>query len=761
MPCAFARVALNLPIADAFDYAVPPELRERLRVGCRVRVPFRSRQLVGYCVELLAAPSIEPDRVRGIIEVVDAEPLVDAAMLSLTRWVADYYACAWGEALEAALPAGVRSQATSRTVQIVEPALDDAHLRAAIAALPPRQRKRAAALDTLLSLKGEELTPQQLAQLAGCKAQVVHALRREGLVRYRPRVVTEHPVDDVEPEPPPAVELTDEQQQALDLIRERRKAGFAVVLLHGVTGSGKTEVYLRAIGDVVAEGKQAIVLVPEISLTPQTISRFKARFPRIAVLHSHLTPGQRYEQWLAIRNGQAQVVIGPRSAVFAPVPSLGIVVVDEEHENTYKQEDPAPRYHARDVAIVRAQRARALVILGSATPSLESFHNARRGRYAYALLAHRVRGLRMPPVEVVDMTEEMHETKRVVFISRRLEALMREALAADAQVMLFLNRRGYSTLVFCPRCKHALRCPRCQVPMVYHRRRNIALCHYCGEHLAPTGLCPACKVGQMRHFGAGTERIEDEIARKFPAYPLARMDTDTTRGRAAHQRLLDAFRCGATRILIGTQMIAKGLDFPRVTLVGVVSADSALYLPDFRAAERTFQLVEQVAGRAGRGPRGGRVVVQTSNPHHLSVLAAARHDYKLFAETELDQRRELGYPPFGHLLRVVVTAPASAAAEAKCRELASRLAPLSSPAPSAELQSPNPQSAIPNPQSHLEILGPVECPLANLKGKSRWQLLIKSPDRAGIRAAARALRPLAAGSAKLQVTLDIDPVSML
>ncbi|HUT32205.1 MAG TPA: primosomal protein N' [Planctomycetota bacterium] len=742
MPPAFAKVALNLPAGDAFDYAVPPDLRARLRPGLRVRVPFRNRQLVGYCVRLLDAPTIDPARLKPIAAIVDDEPLVDDAMLELTRWVADYYGCAWGEALEAALPAGVRRRATSRTIAIVEPVLQGAELRAAIAGLPARLRKRAAVLETLASCPTEELTPHQLAQLAGCSVATVNAARHAGVVRFRAKVVTEHPVDDVAPETPSDIELTDEQQRALAVLRERRPEGFAVVLLHGVTGSGKTEVYLRVIADVVAEGKQALVLVPEISLTPQTIRRFKARFARIAVLHSHLTPGQRYEQWLAIHHGRADVAIGPRSAVFAPLHRLGIVVVDEEHENTFKQEEPAPRYHARDVAVLRAQRAGALVVLGSATPSLESFHNARRGKYGYVLLAHRVLGLRMPPVEVVDMTDEISERKRWCFLSRRLDALMRQALEAGGQVMLFLNRRGFSTLVFCPRCQHALTCPKCHVPVVYHRRRDVALCHYCGEHQPATGICPACKAARMLHFGVGTERVEDEIARKFPAYPLARMDSDTTRGRAAHQQLLDRFRSGEARILIGTQMIAKGLDFPHVTLVGVISADTALYLPDFRATERTYQLVEQVAGRAGRGLRGGCVVVQTTNPHHLSIVAAAQHDYRLFADTELDLRRELGYPPFGHLLRVVVSAPRRDEAERRCGELAARLDALSGAAP-------------------LETLGPAECPLANLQGKARWQLLVKAPDRRTIRTVTHALRPYAGAAGKAVVTLDVDPISML
>jgi len=737
----FAKVALNLPARDTFDYSVPDHLREELKPGARVKVPFGSRRLTGYCVGLTTRPSVAPERIKPILEVIDPEPLLDERMLELGKWIADYYGCSWGEVLEAALPAGVRHGITSKTIRVVEPVLTGADLRAQAATLPARQAKRAAILETLAACEGEELTPHQLAELAGCSLSTVEAARRAGLIRYRRKPITEHPVEDIEPETPPNIRLTIEQERALEVIRRSRQRGFAVVLLHGVTGSGKTEVYLRAIAEVVGEGKQAIVLVPEISLTPQTIRRFRARFARVAVLHSHLAPGQRYEQWRAIKEGKADVVIGPRSAIFAPVRSLGLVVVDEEHENTFKQEN-VPRYHARDVAIVRAKMEGAVVVLGSATPSLESFHNARRGKYLRVVLPQRVQGLSLPPVEIVDMTAELSETRRLCFISRRLEALMRQALENDGQVMLFLNRLGFSTLIFCPRCHHALRCSRCQVPLVYHRRRNVALCHYCGERQPPHGICPACKMATMRQFGAGTERIEDEVARKFPSYPLARMDSETTRRRSAHQELLDRFRRGEARILIGTQMIAKGLDFPQVTLVGVVSADTALYLPDFRAAERTFQLVEQVAGRAGRGMRGGRVVVQTVNPHHLSIVMAARHDYVGFAEAELDQRRELGYPPFGHLVRVVVVAPDAARARRRCERLAAKLREL----PEAD---------------RFQVLGPAECALATLRGKSRWQLLIKAAERGAARAAVRALKPSAGSSGKTQVILDVDPVSML
>ncbi|NQT86496.1 primosomal protein N' [bacterium] len=739
---SYAQVALNLPVADAYDYAVPAKLQARLQPGMRVRVPFGRREVVGYCVRLTDATDVPAARLKAILALVDDEPLVDAHMLDLTRWVAGYYACGWGEALEAALPAGVRHGITSRTIRLVEPVLHGPELAAQIVELrgQTRTRKRAAILEALASADGV-MTPRDLAELAGCSVSTVDAASKAGQVRYRLEQVTEHPVDDVEPETPKPIELTAEQRIALVMIRKKREAGFGVILLHGVTGSGKTEIYLRAIADVVAEGKQAIVLVPEISLTPQTIRRFKARFDRLAVLHSHLTAGQRYEQWLTIHRGQADVVIGPRSAVFAPTRRLGMIVVDEEHSNTFKQEN-APRYHARDVAAVRAQRLGALVILGSATPALESYANARRGRYTMVSLRRRVLGLEMPPMELVDMTSEIRERHGYHFLSRRLERLMHEALDSDAQVLLFLNRRGFSTLVFCPRCQHALTCPRCNVPMVYHRKRHLALCHYCNEQLPPTGICPACRGAEMLHFGAGTERIEDEIAGKFPSYPVVRMDSDTTRGRSAHQELLDRFRSGAARILVGTQMIAKGLDFPQITLVGVISADTALYQPDFRAAERTFQLVEQVAGRAGRGLRGGRVVVQTTNPQHLSLVCAAKHDYLGFAEAEMKNRHELGYPPFGHLLRVLIIGPDRKKVEQRAGEMEGVLARL-------------PES------DRFTILGPVECPLAMLQGKHRWQILIKGQDRQVIGSAARALRSRAGAKGKVQVSLDVDPVSML
>ena len=743
MSAPFVQIALNRPLRDAYDYALPAEFGPRVRLGARVRVPFGRQELVGYCVGFLEAPTIEPERIKPILGVVDDEPLMDEHMLELTRWVADHYGCAWGEVLEAALPAGVRRNVTSRAIQVVEAVLEGAELRAKIAEFREKKplRKRAALLEALDST-GDELTPFALAELAHCAISTVHSARDAGLVRYRTKVVTEHPVDDIEPETPPRFDLTAGQEVALRVVRDKLGAGqFAVVLLHGVTGSGKTEVYLRAIADAVAAGSQAIVLVPEISLTPQTIRRFKGRFDRVAVLHSHLTASQRHEQWRTIRRGEADVVIGPRSAVFAPVRKLGIVVVDEEHETAFKQES-VPRYHARDVAVVRARMAGAVVVLGSATPSLESSHNARRGRYAYVALAHRVRGLPMPPVEIVDMTAEMHEMKRAVFISRRLENLMRESLDADGQVILFLNRRAYSTLLYCPRCQHTLRCPKCDVPFVYHRQRGIVLCHYCGEQMPPPGICPECVGAKLRRLGAGTERIEDDIAGKFGSYGVARMDSDTTRGRAAHRKLLDRFRSGEARILVGTQMIAKGLDFPQVTLVGVVSADTSLWLPDFRAAERTFQLVEQVAGRAGRGLRGGRVLVQTTNPDHAAIQAAARHDYAAFAKAELDQRLELGYPPFGHLIRIVVTASTGEIARRRAEQVAAHLAGL-------------PVAA------GIQVLGPAECPLATLRGKSRWHLLIKAPDRAKQRAATRALRQFTGGSAKALVALDVDPVSMM
>ncbi len=529
--------------------------------------------------------------------------------------------------------------------------------------------------------------------------------------------------------------LTPEQEGAL---AEIERGG--VVLLHGVTGSGKTEVYLRAIARVVERGKQAIVLVPEIALTPQTVARFKARFARVAVLHSMLTESARAAQWRAARAGEVDVIVGARSAVFAPVRALGLIVVDEEHEAAYKQGN-APRYHAREVAVQRARMEGAAAVLGSATPSLESIHRARAGEYRTAPLSCRIERREMPEIEVVDMAAERAEVKRYPVISRRLEQLVRQSMERREQAILFLNRRGFLTHVSCPRCQWTFRCRRCDVGMTYHRETDRAACHYCMESAPLPSACLDCGSPRLLMLGLGTERIEAEIRTLFPGFRVSRMDSDSMKTREDYRASLKALWSGATDILVGTQMIAKGLDVPDVTLVGVINADTAFHLPDFRAAERTFQLITQVAGRTGRGPRGGRVVVQTFNPQHYAIRAAAAYDFAGFLARELEMRKELGYPPFASLVRIVVQGTPEERVRAASERLSGRL-----------------KAAFDEKQA--AILGPAAAPLYRLKGRYRMHFLLKVPDLEAVLPPLRKAVGAVSTSRSLQALLDVDPVDL-
>lgn len=759
-PPRYAQVVFNIPLQRTFDYLIPEPLTERLRVGCRVRAPFGRRAAVGYCVGLAEEPSVP--EVKAIEAVLDPEPLLSEELLELARWMSEYYVCGLGEVLEAILPSAVRLKVGLDRVARLRLAVTPEEARAYVAQAPKRLAKRVRLLEALLARAGEADERALLAEV-GCGEGVARALRKEGLLR-REWVEREEPLRYPKVRRRPPHVLNREQAQALEQVEALlRSERFGVLLLFGVTGSGKTEIYLQAIDRVVSRGRQAIVLVPEISLTPQTIARFRERFERVAVLHSHLAAGERARYWRSILRGEAQVVIGARSAVFAPTADLGLIVIDEEHENSFKQET-TPRYHARDVAIMRAHRLGIPVILGSATPTLESYHNSVVGKYHRAVLTRRVEARPLPQVEVVDMAREATEQKRLVALSRRLELLMRESLSRGEQVILFLNRRGYATYIFCPRCGFVLKCPHCDITLTYHRTARgkpseppaeatllteapglehpgLARCHYCGYETAPPGTCPACLSPAIRFSGLGTERIEQVVARRFPEVPMARMDSDTMTHRRAYERVLGAFRRGEISILVGTQMIAKGLDFPNVTVVGVVNADISLHLPEFRAAERTFQLLAQVAGRTGRGPKGGRVVVQTFRPYHYAVQAAQRHDYLSFAVQELNHRRALGWPPFSRLARVLVEGTREEAVIEKARDLAERIRP------AAEGLG-------------AELLGPVPAPISQLRGRFRWHLLLKAPRADTIHLLLEPVRS-EVGHKRVAVTIDVDPISLL
>jgi len=739
----YAGVALNIPFGQVFTYRVPEELREEIAPGKRVRVPFGRRRMTGYCVGLSAETDTPAGKIRDVLAVIDPEPLLSDSLLKLTRWIAETYVCSWGQVLEEALPAGVRSGTRARKELHVRPLLSPDDLRRRADELPPRSRKRAQVL-RLLAEAGREMS------LAEIRAEIPNATRQtvtvEGCTevierRFRPDALAGYEVARTDPLTP-----TPEQRRALNAIGAKLEPPqFGVFLLHGVTGSGKTEVYLQALRRVVDSGRQGIVLVPEISLTPQTIRRFLERFDDVAVLHSRITTAERREQWRRIHTEEPEVVIGTRSAIFAPVRRLGLVVIDEEHEPSFKQ--PAtPRYHARETAVERARSENAVVILGSATPALESYYHARSGRYALLQLGRRVEERPMPRVELVDMREAFAEQKRFVLFSRHMIEAMRRTLALGEQVILFLNRRGFSTYIHCRRCGHVLKCASCDIALTYHRVAREARCHHCNRAFEAPEMCPECGVGRLNYFGSGTQRVEDVVRRLFPDQTVARMDTDTTSGRGSHRTVLDAFGVGEIDILLGTQMIGKGLDFPNVTLVGVISADVALNLPDFRSSERTFQLLAQVAGRTGRSYKGGRVLVQTMSPELSCIAHAARHDYAGFAEEELAHRAALGYPPFRRLARIVISSQEKDAIPDRAHAISRFLDRFAGP--------------------DTEIAGPMEAPLAKIRGWHRWHFVLKTPPPEEgredemlrlFRLCAAAFKP----GGKCRVIVDVDPVTML
>ncbi|MEQ9379316.1 MAG: primosomal protein N', partial [Pirellulales bacterium] len=730
---------------QVFDYGVPEKLRETLRPGRRVRAPLGrgNRPLVGYCVALEHRDD-ERRKLKDISGVVDNHDLLSPSMLRLTQWIAEHYLCPWGQVLEAVVPAGVRSKAGTRNITLLS-VPNRVAARLTQLDLPPKQ---AQAL-TCLAASDKPLSPVELARYAKCTLAPINALRKKGLIEAhseRVRSTTSaEPADDRRSD----LDLNDDQQRALTAIEKAiNSREHHTILLHGVTGSGKTEVYIRAIQEVVSFGRQAIVLVPEISLTPQTRARFRERFDRVAVLHSHMSDSERHHHWRDIATGQVQVIVGARSAVFAPTPHLGLIVVDEEHETSFKQESP-PRYHAREVARRRALNESVPLVLGTATPSLESWQRARSGEYQHIELPGRINDRPMPAVVTIDMRNELEKRSAAGVLSRSLRTQMAQALQEGGQVILLLNRRGFSTHIQCTACGEVLNCPHCDIALTHHRKAETALCHYCDySQRAPTH-CPKCNTPGIRYGGTGTQRLEAEVRARFSDYPCIRMDTDAMQKPGSHERALAAFRDGEVRILLGTQMIAKGLDFPNVTLVGVVNADTALHLPDFRAAERTFQLVVQVAGRTGRGERGGRVMVQTFDPDHPAIQAAVHHHFKNFADYELPHRQEFGYPPFGNMIRLIIRGPSEETTEVFAQHLADTLR-----TDIAAVQGPEEDDT-------ARILGPAPAPLNKLRGKFRFQIHLHARDGQLLRSAVQQLKEKTRPPEEIQWIADVDPESML
>ncbi|MDX1530784.1 MAG: primosomal protein N' [Rhodothermales bacterium] len=814
---AVARVAPLTPVDKLYSYRVPDGLGAEAVPGARVLVPFGPRTLTGVSADVAAAPT---DKLKPLRDVLDDAPSFSLELLRLTRWIARYYVCAWGEVLKAALPAGATQESQrvvhrtglpapgvngqagralavlaeaggSAPVATLEAALDGAptasllrrlerdglvriekelaprkaqvatqwHLRLADGVDPERARAalRGAKQQAVMAALARHAAagtpePRQADVLAetGAGSSTVLSLVEKRLVERVEREQVRTPFDDV-PAAPPAHALHPAQEAALREIRgaldERKPETF---LLHGITGSGKTEVYIQALKATLEAGRTGIVLVPEIALTPQTVRRFRAHFgDRIAVLHSRMSHGERYDAWRHLRSGRFTVAIGPRSAVFAPLRNVGLIVVDEEHEGSYKQFDPAPRYHARDVAVMRAHLEGAVCVLGSATPSLETVLNTKRGKYRLLKMPERVpvpgkAAAPLPDVRIVDLTRERKVRRLRGALSHPLREAISDRLERTEGVILLQNRRGYSPVVTCEDCGYAPHCRDCAVTLTYHKSGRHLRCHYCGrvEQLPPA--CPQCGSADLQQVGAGTQRVEEELAEVFPHARVLRMDLDTTARKDAHRKILDRFGRGEADVLIGTQMVAKGLDFARVTLVGVVDADTGLLLPDFRAAERTFQLLMQVAGRAGRGALRGEVLLQTRSPEHPALQCAARHDFGGFLRAELPDRRTFSYPPFGRLVGVEFKGVRKEAVE----ETAERWTAL--------LKRQGPQH---------EVLGPQPAFIGRVKRQYRVHTIVKAALEHSPYVLPRVVHAtnarFGAPPKGVRINVDVDPLGLL
>ena len=813
----YVDVALPLAFDTTLTYSVPASLRERTVPGMRVLAPLQSRVVLGFLVGAGVDPPSIP--VKPIIDLPDAEPVFDGAMLQLCKWIADYYCCSWGEALSAALPGAVKCSIRKRycltSEQVPEgrfserqrtimaalyrrgpstagqiaasaggqalsnslgalvkrgfireeilfreestPALMETRVRLVETAVPgndalqalQRKAPRRAAVYLDLLYGEQEQAATSLYQKHRADKTVLDALEKEGLITRFQAEAYRRPEVKADALSENKFRLNAEQQRTLDAISGALdNHAYETFLIHGITGSGKTEVYLQAIEKVLSLNRSAIMLVPEISLTPQTVGRFYARFKQdIAILHSGLSDGERYDAWRLARQGKVRIVVGARSAVFAPLADLGMIVVDEEHDTSYKQNE-TPRYHARDVAIVRARMNGAVCLLGSATPSLESYYNSDNQKSTRLELLHRATAAELPRVHLVDMRKEHVETPGQIILSTPLENAVQERIQAREQVILLLNRRGFAPVVLCPMCGWVAECRDCQVSLTYHSASSTLRCHYCGATRSNPAVCDQCGFNPLIYLGLGTQKAEDYLMRAFPEARVERMDADTTSGKGGHAVILGRFAQHEIDILIGTQMLAKGHDYPGVTLVGVLNADNGLTLPDFRAAEQSFQLLTQVAGRAGRGDRPGEVYIQTYRPRHYAIQAAAGHDYSGFYTHEIQHRKDAGYPPFRRMVNFMVEGEDPQWTEREsmrlrriaCREV-ERLG-----------------------YHGVALLGPAPATIRRVKKMYRWNFGLMSRSVSRINQLARVVRTAfleeAHAGGNVQLKVDLDPYGM-
>ncbi len=788
-----ARVAIERGIDKLLDYALPAKLDADLLVGQRVRVPLgRGNKLTHGFVAAIVHETTFDKKLKTLHSIADERPLLNAGLMQLAIWISRYYFTPFGMVLDNLIPSAVKKRVGVKSIRVIKPVWGPEQIQELIE--KTKAKKRRTVLARILQLPSDQtIELSRLAMEADVKMGAITPLIKAGVVKVErvdsyafesraqamPSLVpsSEHP------------KLNDEQHKAFEDIGSRLFGGFSVHLLFGVTGSGKTEVYLRAINEVVMQGKSAIVLVPEIALTPQTVRRFTQRFERVAVMHSGLTSVERHKQWQTITDGKAQVVVGARSGVFANLPNLGLIVVDEEHESSYKQ-DQAPRYHARDVAIKRGQIENVPVILGSATPSLEMWAKV-SGQYAVGsgqldknaestetrisdpahrplptahfllhTLAKRVSNRPMPDVEIIDMKEANKLRRGMHLLSPRMETVLKHILDQKQQAILLLNRRGYSNFIYCSSCQEPIGCKFCDKTMTYHRGVDLKptdrtaagavhagqiICHYCLAVQTLPQVCPTCGK-KLTLFGLGTQRVEEELNAKFPSLNFARVDSDTMRGERSYEELLSKFGAGEIQVLMGTQMLAKGLDFPNVTLVGVINGDTALSLPDFRAGERTFQLLTQVAGRAGRGEKPGRVIVQSFNPHDETIQLALTQDYVNFATRELESRKSVNLPPFERQVRIVIRDEKEEVVVERAEALAEEL-----------------REAITTQNAPVVIKndGPIPCAIGRIAGYIRLQILLTSHSAGAIQRVLGSLRNSKQLVSNDRIAIDVDPISLL
>ena len=801
-------VAIGLPVFKTFHYRIPEKMKDSLQIGMRVLVPFKGRKVTGFTINLLDHPrnGLE-EKLLEVNDLLDEVPLIDPQMLRFYRWISDYYLYPLGEVIKTGLPPGLQLKSElilsltqngmeSLTQGGLEPIKEKVFkeigrcgkvslkkiLKLFLGEVSRSQLfswKRKGLLNIDAEIEGKEVKPKfekvvqyqggeppqpiskkqaeilnwikekgeisysELSKRFKSPSKPIQSLQAKGLLSLSRREVCRDLSVRSELKSYPKPEPTSDQEAILgEILKGIRSKRFSPFLIYGVTGSGKTEIYLRAIEEVLIQGQEAIVLVPEISLTPQLLSRFIDRFGKnLALLHSGLGRGERYDQWRRIWKGEVKIAMGARSAIFAPFKNLGIIIVDEEHDPSYKQEEKL-KYHARDVAVVRAKQAEATLLLGSATPSLESFYNAEKGKFHLLNLPERIGGKPLPRVEIVDVRKEGG------LLSEKLRAALQQNIEDKKQSLLFLNRRGFANFILCPDCGLTFKCPNCSVTLTYHLRDRSLRCHYCDYRIQAPGDCPKCQGHRLQGMGIGTERLEQEIKSLFPETQVGRMDRDTTSRRRSHLQILKRLESGSIDILVGTQMIVKGHDFPNVTFVGVVSADTSLHFPDFRSSERTFQLLTQVAGRAGRGEVLGEVVIQTFNPDHYSILRAKDHDYVGFYQEEIQFRRALEYPPFSRFINFRLVGNS----EKRTKGMGEEMGGIG-------------QSLLKKGYGKgIEILGPSPAPFAKMRGKFRWQMLAKgkSPQllhQFAKELASRMEAPLKGKGVNLDI--DVDPVFIL